>query len=120
MANKRIDVAAVAQVIGTQYPPPYDQPCRARRRRKLGDAAGLTQFGVNLLTLPPGAWSSQRHWQTLSDEFVYVLFCGQRDSQITISVTHGWSAFWRGRPWLAGHWIGKTSLGAGWSRFWTG
>jgi uncharacterized cupin superfamily protein len=73
MANKRIDVAAVAQVIGTLYPPPYDQPCRARRRRKLGDAAALTQFGVNFLTLPPGAWSSQRHWQTLSDEFVYML-----------------------------------------------
>jgi len=33
----------------------------------------LTQFGVNLLRLPPGAWSSQRHWHTGEDEFVYVL-----------------------------------------------
>jgi uncharacterized cupin superfamily protein len=71
--KKRIDVAAVAAVIGTLYPPPFDQPCRARERRKLGDVAGLTQFGVNLLRLPPGAWSSQRHWHTASDEFVYVL-----------------------------------------------
>jgi uncharacterized cupin superfamily protein len=39
----------------------------------LGDAAGLTQFGVNLLRLPPGAWSSQRHWHTHEDEFVYMI-----------------------------------------------
>lgn len=71
--GKRIDVAGIAPVVGTLYPPPYDQPCRARERRKLGDAAGLTQFGVNLLRLPPGAWSSQRHWHTGSDEFVYVI-----------------------------------------------
>ncbi len=71
--GKRIDVAAIASVIGTLYPTPFDQPCRKRERRKLGDAAGLTQFGVNLLRLPPGAWSSQRHWHTASDEFVYVL-----------------------------------------------
>ena len=52
---------------------PFDKPCRARVRRKLGDAAGLTQFGINLLRLPPGVWSSQRHWHTEQDEFVYVL-----------------------------------------------
>jgi len=71
--KKRIDFVAVAPVIGTDYPPPFDQPCRMRERRRLGDAAGLTQFGVNLLRLPPGAWSSQRHWHTEEDEFVYVL-----------------------------------------------
>ena len=71
--KKRIDVAALASVVGTLYPPPFDPPCRARERTKLGDAAGLTQFGVNLLRLPPSAWSSQRHWHTGGDEFVYVL-----------------------------------------------
>ena len=70
---KRIDPATIASVAGTLYPPPFDIPCRARERKRLGDAAGLTQFGVNLLRLPPGAWSSQRHWHTGSDEFVYVL-----------------------------------------------
>ena len=70
---KRIDIAALIPVIGTLYPPPFDKPCRARERTKLGDVAGLTQFGVNLLRLPPGAWSSQRHWHTGGDEFVYVL-----------------------------------------------
>ncbi|HEY3910836.1 MAG TPA: cupin domain-containing protein [Stellaceae bacterium] len=71
--KKRIEAAALAPVVGTLYPDPFDLPCRARARTKLGDAAGLTQFGVNLLRLPPGAWSSQRHWHTGSDEFVYVL-----------------------------------------------
>ncbi len=71
--SKRIDVAALTPVIGTLYPPPFDQPCRERERRRLGDAAGLTQFGVNLLRLAPGTWSSQRHWHSHEDEFVYVL-----------------------------------------------
>jgi uncharacterized cupin superfamily protein len=70
---KRINPADLPPHIGTFYPAPYDKPCRARERRKLGDAAGLTQFGVNLLRLKPGAWSSQRHWHFKQDEFVYVL-----------------------------------------------
>ena len=70
---KRIDTTTIKPVIGTLYPSPFDLPCRARERSKLGDMAHLTQFGVNLLRLSPGAWSSQRHWHTLSDEFVYVL-----------------------------------------------
>lgn len=70
---KKIDRAAAPTAVGTLYPPPFDAACRARRRQRLGDAAGLTQFGVNVLTLPPGAWSSQRHWHVLEDEFVYVL-----------------------------------------------
>ncbi|MEZ5669697.1 MAG: cupin domain-containing protein [Alphaproteobacteria bacterium] len=69
----RIDVDAIATAVGTMYPAPFDAPCRARQRKRLGDAAGLTQFGVNLLTLPPGAWSSQRHWHTHEDEFVFVV-----------------------------------------------
>jgi uncharacterized cupin superfamily protein len=70
---KRIDPATLNTITGTLYPPPFDEPCRSRQRTRLGDVAGLTQFGVNLLRLPPGAWSSQRHWHTGEDEFVYVL-----------------------------------------------
>ena len=70
---KRIDPKDLPAQIGTFYPPPYDQPCRARERRRLGDAAGLTQFGVNLLRIKPGVWSSQRHWHIKEDEFVFVL-----------------------------------------------
>src|ERR1700734_2020882 len=72
MGNK-IDFSSVPVVTGSRYPAPFDVPCAARSRQRLGDAAGLTQFGVNLLRLPPGVWSSQRHWHTGEDEFVYVL-----------------------------------------------
>ena len=71
--GKKIDISALQSIVGTLYPPPFDEPCRARERKRLGDAAGLTQFGVNLLRLPPGAWSSQRHWHAKEDEFVYVV-----------------------------------------------
>jgi len=71
--TKRIDIGTVTRKKGTGYPPPYDEPCRERVRYRLGDAAGLTQFGVNLLRLPPGVWSSQRHWHSHEDEFVFVI-----------------------------------------------
>ena len=70
---KKIDVSAAKVTVGSGYPPPHDEPCRQRKRVRLGDAAGLNQFGVNLLRLPPGVWSSQRHWHSAEDEFVYVL-----------------------------------------------
>jgi uncharacterized cupin superfamily protein len=69
----KIDINAAEPRTGSRYPPPFDEPCRDRIRRRLGDAAGLTQFGVNLLTLKPGVWSSQRHWHSAEDEFVWVL-----------------------------------------------
>jgi uncharacterized cupin superfamily protein len=70
---RKIDVASAPHTRGARYPMPYDEPCAPRERWRLGDAAGLSQFGVNLLRLPPGAWSSQRHWHSAEDEFVYVL-----------------------------------------------
>lgn len=70
---KKIVIESAPTRFGTNYPLPYGEPCRNRRRWRLGDAAGLTQFGVNLLRLPAGAWSSQRHWHSSEDEFVYVL-----------------------------------------------
>ena len=73
LTTPALDPAAVAPHRGSDYPAPFDRPCAGRERRVLGDAVGLTQFGVNLLTLAPGAWSSQRHWHLEEDEFVYVL-----------------------------------------------
>jgi uncharacterized cupin superfamily protein len=70
---KKIDKAVAPMRAGTNYPPPHDAPCKDRVRWRLGLAAGLTQFGVNYLVLKPGVWSSQRHWHTKNDEFVYVL-----------------------------------------------
>jgi uncharacterized cupin superfamily protein len=69
----KIDISRAPQGSGTRYPPPHDAPCKGRTWHRLGDAAQLTQFGVNLMRLAPGVWSSQRHWHALEDEFVYVL-----------------------------------------------
>jgi len=69
----KIDIESVLRRVGSSYPAPFDEPCSTRVRQRLGDAGGLTDFGVNLLELPPGAWSSQRHWHSLEDEFVWVL-----------------------------------------------
>jgi len=69
----KIDIETAPTVNGTDYPDPYGEPCKPRRRWRLGDAVGLDQFGVNLLRLPGGAWSSQRHWHAAEDEFVWVL-----------------------------------------------
>ena len=69
----KIDLSAVPRRKGSGYPPPHDAPCADRVRQRLGDAGGLADFGINLMRLPPGAWSSQRHWHSHEDEFVYVL-----------------------------------------------
>lgn len=70
---KRITIDSAPTRFGSRYPSPFDKPCNGRRRWRLGDAARLTQFGVNLLRLPAGQWSSQRHWHASEDEFIYVL-----------------------------------------------
>lgn len=69
----KVDLGAVPERRGVGYPSPFDQPCAERIRKRLGDAGGLTDFGVNLMRLPPGNWSSQRHWHSDEDEFVYVV-----------------------------------------------
>ncbi len=68
-----LDPAEVAVREGSSYPEAFKEPCRTRTKRVLGDALGLSNFGVNLVTLPPGAWSAQRHWHSHEDEFVYVV-----------------------------------------------
>ena len=70
---KKIDLQATKTVSGSRYPSPYHEPCSQRTRHALGDAAGLTSFGVNLSRLAPGTWSSQRHWHSAEDEFIYVI-----------------------------------------------
>src|SRR4051812_29245453 len=72
-AMKKIDVANAPERVGSRYPGGYHVTGMNKVRKLLADAAGLTQFGVHQLTLQPGAWSGQRHWHALEDEFVYVL-----------------------------------------------
>ena len=69
----KIDIAAVPERKGAGYPPQFNALCGERVRQRLGDAGRLMDFGVNLMRLPPGNWSSQRHWHSHEDEFVHVL-----------------------------------------------
>ena len=69
----KIDIAKIPADAVNNYPDPFWKPVVGRERKRLGNAVGLTQFGVNLTTLKPGTWSSQRHWHASEDEFIYVL-----------------------------------------------
>jgi uncharacterized cupin superfamily protein len=69
----KVDIAAVPERQGCGYPPPFHEACVDRIRQRIGNAGGITDFGVNLMRLPPGNWSAQRHWHSHEDEFVYVL-----------------------------------------------
>ncbi len=69
----KLDIAAIPERKGVGYPQPFDALSKDRIRQRLGDAGGLKDFGINLMRLPPGNWSSQRHWHSHEDEFVYVL-----------------------------------------------
>jgi len=68
-----LDPMTLTPRIGSGYPVPFRASAGTREKRALGDATRLTQYGVNLVHLPPGAWSSQRHWHSHEDEFVYLL-----------------------------------------------
>jgi uncharacterized cupin superfamily protein len=69
----RLDIDDVPVRKGVGYPRQFAVLSADRLRKRLGDAAGLNDFGINLTSLPPGNWSSQRHWHSHEDECVYVL-----------------------------------------------
>ena len=71
MPKLNLDVLPVRT--GTGYPAPFDTPCLDREGIDLSTPGGLTQFGARLVTLPPGSWSSQRHWHSYEDELVYII-----------------------------------------------
>jgi uncharacterized cupin superfamily protein len=68
-----LDPATVPERRGSGYPEPFRSRMGDRAKRRLGDACGLTRFGVNLVVLGPGGQSALRHYHTNEDEFVYVL-----------------------------------------------
>src|SRR5246127_5803852 len=68
-----LDPNSVPEHRRSMYPEPFKSRMGDRAKRRLGEACGLTQFGVNLVTLGPGGQSALRHWHTHEDEFVYVL-----------------------------------------------
>ncbi len=79
-----IDPREIEARTGTGYPEPYRENVVARSKRVLGDAFGLSRYGVNLVELSPGTWSSQRHWHTHEDEFIFVV-----SGQITLVTDAG-------------------------------
>ena len=80
-----VDPAKVPEQKGVSaYPPYLAEKLKGRARRRLGDAAGVKNFGVNLTSLEPGTWSAQRHWHTRQDELVYVL-----EGELTLYTNNG-------------------------------
>ena len=69
----KIDPRRIPELTGTNYPDEFKHVCAGRIKQRLGDAVGLTQFGVNLTRLKPGAASALRHWHVHEDEFIYVI-----------------------------------------------
>ena len=63
----------VPESIGSNYPQQFKSAVAGRVKKRLGEAAGLQNFGVNLVRLAPGSCSALRHWHTRQDEFIYVL-----------------------------------------------
>lgn len=57
----------------SNYPEPFASRMRGREKKPLGDLFGLTQFGVNLTTLKPGAVTALHHRHSAQDEWMYVL-----------------------------------------------
>ena len=68
-----LDPGTLTPRTGSGYPEPFRSRVLPREKRALGDAFGITTFGVNLTTLMPGCKSSMRHWHTHEEELVYVL-----------------------------------------------
>ena len=69
----KVDIAKVPVKSGTFYPAEFQAECKGRHKQAIGDAAGLTQFGVNITRISPGAASALRHWHEQEDEFIYLL-----------------------------------------------
>jgi uncharacterized cupin superfamily protein len=68
-----LDPADVGAVMGSGYPEPFRARVAPRRKQRLGDALGISNFGVNLTTIPPGCTSALRHWHSHEDEFIYLV-----------------------------------------------
>jgi uncharacterized cupin superfamily protein len=81
---KKINLSLVPAEGGGSYPSPFDEPCRAQSCQRVARFAGLKQFGVNVTVIEDKAWSSQRHWHSHEEEFVWVL-----DGELTLITNAG-------------------------------
>jgi uncharacterized cupin superfamily protein len=69
----RIDIGRVPAQQIASYPKEFAQVISGREKQRIGDAVGLTQFGVNITRIKAGSASALRHWHEQEDEFVYML-----------------------------------------------
>ena len=81
---KVVDPKTVEARERTVYPAEFAGMVKGRQKRALTELLGLTQYGVNVTTLQPGAASAQRHWHVAEDEFCYVL-----DGELTLITNEG-------------------------------
>ena len=63
----------IPEKTSSNYPEHFKPLVAGRSKKRLGDVAGIKNFGVNLTKLTPGSCSALRHWHTQQDEFIYVL-----------------------------------------------
>lgn len=68
----KLDLSNAPVKTGSIYPSPYDQQVTGRSSKRLGELGGITQYGVNLVRLEPGANASMRHWHEKEDELLIV------------------------------------------------
>jgi len=110
----RLDLSSIPMQGGSSYPEQFNELVDGRTQQRLGEAGGLTQFGVNLVELQPGAGSSHRHWHSREDEFVMVV-SGEltlvTDEGETIMRAGDCAAFPAGKP--NGHHLVNRSWGNG-------
>lgn len=106
----KVDIDKVPEDVATGYPAQFRTVVEGRSRKRLGNAIGLTQFGVNICTIKPGSQSSQRHWHTNEDEFVYVL-----DGEVVVIEDDGEIVLKKGEAagWQAGAPNGHTIVNRG-------
>ena len=106
----KIDIDKVPDDVATGYPKHFQKEITGRSRKRIGNAAGLTQFGVNICTIKAGSQSSQRHWHETEDEFVYVL-----DGEVVLREDSGETVLKKGDAvgWKAGAPNGHTIINRG-------
>lgn len=79
-----IDLELILENTSTNYPEAFKHLIAGRIRKPLGNAVGLTNFGVNLVELQPGSRSALRHWHSHQDEFIYII-----EGEITLVTNDG-------------------------------
>src|SRR2546423_12485061 len=102
----KIDIAKIAAQQIASYPKEFASVISGREKQRIGDAVGLTQFGVNITRIKPGSASALRHWHEQEDEFIYLLegeFVLQEDASETVLQAGDAAGFKAGRG--VGHYL---------------